>query len=227
MAVVFAAVLFIASLQVGAEEDYSVLSYAIANKIIVIDPGHGGIDPGAVGRNGTLEKDVNLEISRRLATYLGQAGAVVVMTRETDNDLADSGFEGSLIERKRQDLARRAAKAQEVKADMFISIHCNADFSPRWSGAQVFYCPTSEESRHIAISIQQELRRILGNTNREAKPAVYFITEKTSMPAVILEVGFLSNPQEEFLLADKAYQARLAYAIFSGIVKYHVEEAGE
>jgi len=226
-AIVFAVLLFMSNLWVKAEEDYGVLSYAAANKVIVIDPGHGGIDPGAIGGRGTVEKDVNLAIAKRLANYLSQAGAAVVLTRDGDIDLADPGFKGSLIERKRQDLSRRAAKAQEVRADFFVSIHCNADVSPRWRGAQVFFCPTSEESKHLAVCIQQELKRVLGNTTREAKPAVYFITEKTSMPAVILEVGFLSNPQEESLLADEAYQSRLAYAVFSGVVKYLVEEAEE
>lgn len=222
--VVLAAVLFVSGLGVGAEEDYDVLSYAVANRVIVIDPGHGGVDPGAIGASGTVEKDVNLAISKRLALYLSQAGAAVVLTRQDDADLADAGFKGSLIERKRQDLSRRAAKAREVKADFFISVHCNSDVSPRWRGAQVFYCPTSEESKHLAICVQQELKRVLGNTTREAKPAVYFITENTSTPAVIIEVGFLSNPQEESLLADETYQSRLAYAVFSGVVKYLVEE---
>lgn len=225
-AVVLALALMVGSLQVKAEEDISVLSYAVANMVVVIDPGHGGIDPGAIGRNNTLEKDVNLKIAKQLARYLSQAGAVVVMTREEDTDLADAGFKGSLLERKRQDLARRAKIAREVRADLYISIHCNADVSPRWNGAQVFYCGTSEKSRRVACAIQNELKRILGNTNREAKPATYFITKQTSMPAVILEAGFLSNPGEEALLADEAYQNRVAYATFSGIVKYCMEEAG-
>ena len=226
IALIFLTVLSAGSLRFGAAEvGCQVLSYAVAQKVVVIDPGHGGIDPGATGPNNTLEKDINLEIARRLAQYLSQAGAVVILTRETDNDLADEGFQGSLLERKRQDLARMLEKAQTNRADLFISIHCNADVSPRWAGAQVFYCDNSEEGKKIAQSIQSELKSILGNTKREAKQATYFITDKSQMPSVIVEVGFLSNPREEALLADESYQARVAYAIFSGIVKYNVEEA--
>lgn len=223
---VLAIFLFLGGLQVTADEDYTVLSYAVANKVVVIDPGHGGIDPGAIGKNGTLEKHVNLAIAKRLAAYLSQAGAVVVMTREDDSDLASEGFQGSLLERKRQDLARRIEKANQARADLYISIHCNADVCPRWSGAQVFYCGDSEAGKQIAHCVQVELKRVLGNTKREAKQATYFITDRSRMPAVIVEVGFMSNPREEALLSDEAYQARVAYAIFSGIVKYSVEEAG-
>jgi N-acetylmuramoyl-L-alanine amidase len=153
-ALIFLTVLLVGSLRFGIEVDYQVLSYAVAQKVVVIDPGHGGIDPGATGPNNTLEKDINLEIARRLAQYLSQAGAVVILTRETDSDLADEGFQGSLLERKRQDLARRLAKAQTNRADLYVSIHCNADVSPRWAGAQVFYCDNSEEGKKIAQSIQ-------------------------------------------------------------------------
>ena len=117
IALIFLTVLSAGSLRFGAAEvGCQVLSYAVAQKVVVIDPGHGGIDPGATGPNNTLEKDINLEIARRLAQYLSQAGAVVILTRETDNDLADEGFQGSLLERKRQDSARRLEKAQTNRA---------------------------------------------------------------------------------------------------------------
>ena len=200
-------------------QEMAVLSYALANRIIVVDAGHGGFDPGAIGPGGNVEKDITLAISRKLVRVLSQAGALVVNVRDSDKDLAGDNFSGSLRERKRKDLAARVAQAEENKADIYISIHTNADVSPRWTGAQTFYNGDSESAKAIAISIQDELTRILGNTTRKAKTGSYFITDKTDMAAIIVEVGFLSNPQEEKLLISDEYQNKLVFAIYSGIAK--------
>lgn len=208
----------------GAESDATVLSYGIAGKTIVVDPGHGGIDSGAVGRQTRVpEKEITLAISKKLVRALSQAGAMVVLTRETDTDLSGD-LHGSLIEKKRHDLSQRVAKAEQVKADLYLSIHTNADPSPRWYGAQTFYYANSEESKILANCIQDELVRILGNNKRKAKEGVFYIMEKTTMPTVIIEVGFISNPREERLLMDELYQTRIAYAIMSGLVKYSAKE---
>jgi N-acetylmuramoyl-L-alanine amidase len=207
------------------EPDLSTMSYGVAGKIIAIDPGHGGIDPGTIGRiTKVQEKDITLKVARKLADNLSRAGALVVMTRTGDADLSDKGFQGKLIERKRQDLSRRVEKAHRLKADMFISIHTNADPSPQWHGAQTFYYGNSPTSKRLAECIQDELVRILGNNNRKAKSGAYFVMEKTQMPAVIVEIGFLSHPEEEKLLIDELYQSKVAYAIMAGIVKYTSEE---
>lgn len=197
----------------------TVMSYSLVNHVIVVDAGHGGFDPGAIGPGKNIEKDITLSISRKLSELLSQSGALVVNIRETDEDLAGDNFSGSLLERKRKDLAARVAKAQENKADIFVSIHTNADVSPRWTGAQTFYSGKSEKAKQIAEAIQDELTRILGNTTRKAKTGNYYITDKTDMTAVIVEVGFLSNPKEEKLLSSSDYQDKVAYAIFSGIAK--------
>jgi N-acetylmuramoyl-L-alanine amidase len=208
------------SINVETEPDQSVLSYGIAGRIIVIDPGHGGIDSGAIGRVlKTPEKDVTLAISKKLARTLSQAGAMVVLTRDSDQDLSDEGFQGPLIERKRQDLGRRVQKAQQLKADMYLSIHTNADPSPKWHGAQTFYYGSSPRSKELAISIQDELVRILGNNKRKAKEGSFYVMKNSNMPAVMIEVGFISNPVEERLLIDDLYQTKVTHAIFSGIVK--------
>ena len=130
--------------------EQTVMSYALVNHVIVVDAGHGGYDPGAIGPGKNVEKDITLAISRKLSDLLSQSGALVVNTRETDEDLAGDNFSGSLLERKRKDLAARVAKAQENKADIFVSIHTNADVSPRWTGAQTFYSGKSEKAKHIA-----------------------------------------------------------------------------
>lgn len=208
----------------GAQSDVTALSYGIAGKTIVVDPGHGGIDSGAIGRQTKVpEKDITLAIAKKLARALSQAGAMVVMTRETDTDLAGD-FEGTLLEKKRHDLSRRVAKAEQVEADIFLSIHTNADPSPRWYGAQTFYYANSPESQLLANCIQDELVRILGNNKRKAKEGAFYIMENATMPTVIIEVGFISNPREEQLLMDELYQNRIAYAILSGVIKYSAEE---
>lgn len=224
MAVAAMLALVVGRIYTGAEPDMTVLSYGVAGKIIVVDPGHGGIDSGAVGRQtGVPEKEITLAISQKLARALSQAGAMVVMTRESDVDLSGDQ-QGTLLEKKRRDLSRRVAKAEQVKADMYLSIHTNADPSPRWYGAQTFYYSNSPESQDLATCIQDELVRILGNNKRKAKEGVFYVIEKTTMPTVIIEVGFISNPREEQLLSDQLYQTRIAYAILSGVVKYSAKE---
>lgn len=200
------------------QSDPAVLAYGLGNKVIVIDAGHGGIDPGAV-RGDRREKDVTLPISQRLARHLSQAGAMVIMLRDSDKDLAGADFKGTIAQRKRQDLANRVNKANQAKADLYVSIHTNADVSPRWTGAQVFYDSHSTKSKFIAETIQKELTSILGNTKREAKAGTYFILSNTKMPTVIVEVGFISNPGEARMLYDPEYQNKLAYAIYAGIAR--------
>lgn len=198
-------------------------SWAVANRIIVIDPGHGGIDPGAVSPSGTLEKDITLQVAMRLNRLLSEAGAVTILTRETDSDLA-SMEGGSLLERKRRDLAQRVALANQHQADFYISIHVNSFPSSRWWGAQTFYSRRSESGRKLAESIQAELIRVLGNNRRQAKGEDYYVLEKTQVTAVNVEIGFMSNPNEERLLKDPVYQEKIAQAIYAGVVRYCVQE---
>lgn len=198
-------------------------SWAVANKIIVIDPGHGGIDPGAVGISGVVEKDIVLQVSKRLENLLTHAGAKVVMTRETDVDYGTPGS-GSLLKRKREDLSKRVAMANEKDASVFLSIHVNAFPSSQWRGAQTFYQIKETESKLLAECIQSELIRIMANTTRAAKHSDFYATRNTKMPGVIIEIGFISNPAEAKLLNSPVYQKKLAHAIYSGLVKYYAEQ---
>lgn len=201
------------------EESVTTMSYVLANKVIVIDPGHGGRDPGKIGVSGVPEKEINLEVSKRLATVLGQMGAAVILTRDTDIDLSDSsatGWHG----KKRQDLSRRAGLANERNADLYISVHCNAFSSPKEHGAQVFSHPQSPEAKILAETIQKEMALILGNTTRKAKQVDYYAIRKTKMPAVIVEIGFITNPKEDKLLQDPLYQSKVAWSMAAGIIKY-------
>jgi N-acetylmuramoyl-L-alanine amidase len=194
----------------------------VSGRVIVIDAGHGGIDPGAVSANGALEKGITLAIAKELERLLQRAAVFVVMVRRGDYDLADSS-ESHLLHRKRQDLIRRVAIAEEAKADLYISIHANYFPSPIWSGAQTFYYEGRIEDQQLAKDIQTELVKHLGPNHRLAKTGDYRVLRDTTMPAALVEVGFLSNPREAELLSQPSYQKRVASAIFSGILRYYGE----
>jgi N-acetylmuramoyl-L-alanine amidase len=218
VAMAFLLVLTYVSVQVNAP-----LSQAVCGKIIVIDPGHGGIDAGAKGRAGVLEKDVVLDIGLRLAQLFNRAAVYTVLTRNSDEGLIDSGNSsgGGWI---RLDLEGRVALATEHNADLFISIHANSFPEPVWSGAQTFYHSKSNQAKELAIAIQKELVSGLGPNLRKAKTGDdYYVLRKSTMPAVIVEVGFLSNPREESLLAQADYRQQVAEAIFHGTVNYLVD----
>lgn len=200
------------------------LSAAAAKKVVVVDPGHGGFDPGAVGKSGVQEKDVNLEVARRLAAYLGQAGAMVVMTREADNDLSSPGAAG-LVAKMREDLEARVALANEKKADLYVSIHAGSYPSPERCGARTFVQRGSAESMKAARFIQAELARAVKGSGLYTGEVDYYITRSVLMPAVVVETGFMSNEREEKLLADPAYQDKLAWAVYTGVAKYFAEQA--
>ena len=190
-----------------------VTSWALAGKVIVVDAGHGGFDPGVIGYSGAIEKDLNLQIAKLLAGFLREAGASVVMTRDIDTALAGN---------KQDDLYKRVDLAGENKADIFISIHCNAlDRGSRWRGAQSFYYPENQEGKKLAEIVQQEMIELLGNTTRTALPhETTYILQNLKLPAAIIEVGFLSNPEEEKLLCKEEYQWQVAWAVYSGVAKY-------
>lgn len=195
-------------------------SLPLAGKKIVLDPGHGGVDGGAVGEDETLEKDIALEVSEKIQDYLQQAGAIVYLTRETDKDLAGEDTRG-LSQRKVEDIKNRVAFTQEKDPDLFITIHLNALPSSQWSGAQTFYHPTLTESKSLAEHIQAEIKLNLANTNREALAinGVY-VLKHANRPAALVEIGFLSNPEERELLKTEDYQEQMAACIYQGILNY-------
>lgn len=192
------------------------LALALLGKTIVIDAGHGGFDPGAIGGGGVLEKDVNLAISQRVAAMLRQVGANVVETRTTDDALAES---------KRQDTYRRVEIAEDNQAGLFITIQANSIPQRQYRGAQVFFAAGSAEGQGLSESIQQSLSQVLQNTNRVAKSIEnIYVVNKLAIPSIVVETGFLSNPDEELLLADSRYQQLVAYAVFLGIVSYYSDQ---
>jgi N-acetylmuramoyl-L-alanine amidase len=171
-----------------------------------------------------VEKEIALRIALYLRDYLQEAGALVIMTREDDTDLA-SPDTSRLRRRKTEDLMRRVELVKEKNADVLISIHLNSIPTPRWSGAQTFYNPVREENRRLAVLIQSELKRQLGNTDRLAKQkGDVYILKESPVPTALVEVGFLSHPGEAAMLATESYQKKVAAAIYSGMIRYSAGE---
>ncbi|MFC4778134.1 N-acetylmuramoyl-L-alanine amidase CwlD [Paenibacillus sp. GCM10023252] len=193
----------------------------LSGQTIAIDAGHGGADGGAVSKQGVVEKDLNLAIALQLRDYLQEAGAVVIMTREGDYDLADQGTR-AYSKRKTEDLLRRVEQIRESKPTLVLSIHMNSIPSPKWSGAQTFFYPNHPDNQRLAALIQDEMKRNLENTKRIAATAntVYLLKALEEMPTALVEVGFLSNPGESQLLADANYQRQVAASVYQGILRF-------
>ena len=182
--------------------------------IIVIDPGHGGVDPGKVSKTGVEEKDINLEIAFYLKEYLSSQDFVVYMTREDDSGL----YEESASNKKTSDLNNRIRFMKTHDADCFVSIHQNSYPDETISSAQVFY---NGEGTELAEYIQSSLLSVDPQNHRAAKfSSDYFLLKNATIPSVIVECGFLSNPTEASKLTDDSYQKQLAYAICIGICQY-------
>lgn len=195
----------------------------LTGKIILLDPGHGGPDGGA-GDKHTQEKDIALAVSLKIRDLLQEQGALVIMTRETDKDLANPGTRG-YSRRKTEDLKKRLKIINQNDLDLYVSVHLNAIPSPRWSGAQTFYASQYKENERAAKFIQDELRKNLGNTTRNAKPLnQVYILKNANKPGVLVEIGFLSNPTEKAHLKKDSYQEKVAASIYNGITRYFTKE---
>ncbi len=202
------------------EEDRAAFSVPAANKIVVLDAGHGGFDGGATA-NGVTEKDVNLDIALRVREYLEQAGGIVLLTRSEDVSTAQGNQEG--VSAKKSDLSERKKLADSSDADIFVSIHMNKFPQEQYRGAQVFYSSAPEESKRLGEEIQQSLKDILQDGNDRIAKKIdggVFILKNTTIPSVIVECGFLSNPQEAQLLQQEDYRQKLAWGIYIGITRY-------
>lgn len=188
------------------------------NPIVVIDAGHGGKDPGKVGCNGALEKDINLQIALRLKKLLEQNDVFVVMTREEDKDLASE----QAVNRKNEDLKARVTLMQEVSPVLMVSIHQNSFPEENVDGAQVFYYSGSEAGKRLGGMVQERLKQELSDDNHRVAKAnkEYYLLKKSECPAVIVECGFLSNQAEAALLITEEYQEKVAFAIHLGILEY-------
>lgn len=185
---------------------------------VVIDAGHGGADPGKVGVDGSLEKDINLQIARKLQTFLAMEDVDVVLTRESDAGLYDENASNKKV----QDMKNRVAIIEEKKPALTVSIHQNSYHEEYVHGAQAFYYAGSEKSKELAERIQQVMALELDKDNtRQAKANdSYYLLKKTSSPIVIVECGFLSNYEEAQKLSSDIYQEKVAWAIQLAILQY-------
>lgn len=196
----------------------SVFSSDLKNKVIVIDPGHGGADPGAQN-SGLKEKDINLDISLRLRKVLDSKGCKVILTREEDTDFFRPGFyEGRMA--KRAELNQRINLASENNADLFISVHTNSFPQRNTYGMETYYHLKSATGKALAELIQEQLIQLQPDNKRKAKAGDYYLINQSKMPAVIVEVGFISNSRERKLLLSEDYRDQIAEAIGTGIDQY-------
>lgn len=188
---------------------------------ILIDAGHGGADGGA-SANGLTEKDINLNVALKLKEVIEQSGGTVAMTRDGDYSTADENrTDGTSA--KKSDLKRRREMVAESGADMFVSIHMNKFPQEKYWGAQVFYADTPDNSRKLGEAIQAALPRVLNDGNERAAKKTngsIYILKNAAVPSVIVECGFLSNPDEAQKLKTEEYQFKLAGAVFEGICDY-------
>ena len=190
---------------------------------IVIDPGHGGIDGGTQDRAGNLEKDINLAIAHKIRAQLAQSGVNVVMTREDDSELAP--YQPGRGGRHRRDLTARIERAKSAKALFLVSIHCDWSTAADRRGMVAFYYYRNPVGKTLALSIQEELNKIQPRPQKAA-PGRYFLLEQPGINGVIVEVGFLSNPEEAALLRQPDYQEKIALAIVRGILRTLPEAMG-
>lgn len=185
---------------------------------VVLDAGHGGDDPGKIGINGALEKDVNLAITLLVRQYLEDSDIRVVLTRDTAEGLYDADASNKKV----QDMKRRISLIEEYSPVLTVSIHQNSYPEEYVHGAQVFYYTGSEEGKALAEKIQNRLIQGADPDNKRQIKAndSYYLLKKTKVPIVIVECGFLSNAEEAEKLCTAEYQQKLAWQIHLGIIQY-------
>jgi len=190
-------------------------SLPLIGKLIVIDAGHGGIDPGTSSGD-VLEKDLNLIFALTLEKTLSEKGASIILTRDGDYDLSKP----NAIWRKKSDFDNRITLINDSKADMYISIHMNYLESTQYYGAQIFYLEGNEKSQKIAEIMQGIINKDL-NFSRESKPipSSTYMYPKLEVTGVLIECGFLSNYNERVKLQSKEYQVELSETITKGVIK--------
>ncbi len=187
------------------------------NYTVVIDPGHGGSDPGSIGYKTKIhEAELNLKLSLMLKDKLEKAGINIIMTRSDENAM----LEGSGRKWKKEDMQKRKDLIKACRPNMVISLHQNSYTNHSLRGAQVFYDKTSQISKQIADYIQEQFKENLDKSIKATSPGDYFMLKCTSAPSVIVECGFLSNAADEQLLTSPDYQEKIIDCIYKGIMKF-------
>ncbi len=193
------------------------ISNPLAGYTFVIDAGHGGYDPGAIGITGVEEKDLNLKIALHVKVLLEQSGAKVYMTRYEDTDLAGN----AKSHKKSEDMKKRMQLINECGAQFLISIHQNSYTDSQYWGPQVFYKSKDPKAEELALVIQDHLNTYTApECTRVIKEGEsYYILKNAQIPAVLVECGFITNSKDEELLSDPDYQKKMAFGIYQGILE--------
>ena len=186
----------------------------IKDKIITLDPGHGGSDPGAIGASGLKEKQITLEISMRVKELLEKEGAKVFMTRTTDKDVYAPNASD------RAELQARVNVAEKHNSDLFLSLHINSSVNKSVGGFSSYYYPKTDNDLKIAKAIQDKFAKNFGVDNLGVRQANFYVVKRCSMPATLLEMCFISNPKEEKLMKSKWFQKKTARLIVEGVKNY-------
>lgn len=189
----------------------------VAGHTIVLDPGHGGSDSGAVGPSGVREKDVALQVAKKVQRLLEGAGAHVVMTRTTDRDVYGPNATSGQELQARVDVAERTPGAE-----LFLSIHCNAFSNPAANGTETYSYYDSVEGGRLAFLLQKELLEAGGLRDRGTKEANFYVLKHSSIPASLVELAFISNEREEALLTSDDFQDKMAFAIAKGLSRFFI-----
>ena len=195
-----------------------ILDYTLLGKTIYIDPGHGGVDSGTTYKN-IYEKDINLIISKKIEKYLISKGATVYLTRENDKDLSTT-----TVNRKRNDLTNRAKLINKTNPDMYISIHLNYISNSKWQGLQIFYNNKNKENELIANKITSYLKEYSNNIREPKKENIYYMYKQIKVPGILIELGFLSNPNDRYRLTRDDYQEEISKNIANAIEKYYLNK---
>lgn len=217
---IFSYLLVTCAFTVASRADELGVANGVVCKHIVIDAGHGGPDSGARGVNDLYEKHITLQVAQYLAAYLRQAGAVVTMTRDSDRDLATPA---DRVRKHRHlgDLQGRLRVVRQKGTDAFVSVHCNAVTSTSWSGAQVLFLQGNAKAETLAKMMQQSFSTVALPTKRsvQANKSLYLL-KRVPGPAVLAEIGFITNPEEARYLKTNQYQRQVAFAMYVALQQY-------
>lgn len=210
----FILIAFLVGVCIFSNVDAQIREVPLLGRVIFVDPGHGGRDPGTMYGK-IMEKDIVLEISEELRDQLMQKGAIVYMTRESDEDLSSKWDP----KKKRGDLYRRLLLYKKYNAEMYLSIHINAGSNTGEKGAEVLYHPINKNNKVLGEILMKHFKEDL-KTKRKLLTTDLYMYKNTTVPGVLIECGFLSNKNERYLMQTKKYQKKIASSITDAIIEY-------
>lgn len=208
--------MFFLSIFVFEKVNASFKDLPLLGKIIYLDAGHGGKDCGAISGD-IMEKNLNLSIVKKLANKLGEKGAIVLLTRDTDKDLSSKYASN----RKRSDLTNRAMLINKSKANLYISIHMNSTTNSSWRGLQIFYNSKNKENLNFAKIMNDTIKKKMSTVREIKKENNYYMYKQIRTTGILIEAGFLSNPSDLYLLKQDKYQEKLSSIITEGVINYY------